>query len=60
MIVNLESKRSTILHVENKAANLYRPSDFVKSEEGSKIQKQLWKELSEKLEKIQPGIMANI
>lgn len=33
-------------------------SAFVKSEEGLKAQKKIWKELGEKLEKIQPGIMA--
>lgn len=39
---------------------IYRPSEFVKSEEGAKVQKQLWRELSEKLEKIHPGVMQNI
>ncbi|EJD44934.1 NAD(P)-binding protein [Auricularia subglabra TFB-10046 SS5] len=33
-------------------------SAFVKSAEGGKLQKRIWDELSEKLEKIQPGIMA--
>jgi hypothetical protein len=33
-------------------------SAFVKSKEGLEAQKKIWKELGEKLEKIQPGIMA--
>lgn len=37
-----------------------RYSDFVLSEEGMQTQKRLWSELSEKLDKIQPGIMQNI
>jgi retinol dehydrogenase 12 len=37
-----------------------RVSTFVTSEEGVETQKRLWTELSEKLEKIQPGIMGNI
>ncbi|KAK4156125.1 hypothetical protein C8A00DRAFT_41389 [Chaetomidium leptoderma] len=36
------------------------PSAFVLSPEGEKTQKQLWRELTEKLEKIHPGIMQNI
>jgi hypothetical protein len=35
-------------------------SAFVKSEDGQKAQKKIWKELGEKLEKIQPGIMQTI
>jgi retinol dehydrogenase-12 len=37
-----------------------RVSDFVTSKEGEETQKKLWTELSEKLEKIQPGIMSAI
>jgi retinol dehydrogenase-12 len=37
-----------------------RVSSFVTSEEGVETQKRLWRELSEKLEKIQPGMMGNI
>jgi hypothetical protein len=37
-----------------------RVSDFVTSKEGVETQKKLWIELSEKLEKIQPGIMSAI
>jgi NAD(P)-dependent dehydrogenase (short-subunit alcohol dehydrogenase family) len=37
-----------------------RVSAFVKSEEGQKAQKKIWKELGEKLDKIQPGIMQSI
>jgi retinol dehydrogenase 12 len=37
-----------------------RVSPFVTSEEGTETQKRVWAELSEILEKIQPGIMANI
>ena len=37
-----------------------RVSDFVTSKEGEEAQKKLWTELSEKLEKIQPGIMSAI
>jgi retinol dehydrogenase 12 len=33
---------------------------FVKGEEGQKAQKKIWKELGEKLDKIQPGIMQTI
>lgn len=36
------------------------PSKFVRSEEGRKTQERVWKELSAKLEEIQPGILANI
>ena len=35
-------------------------SAFVKSEEGRRTQKQVWSELSQKLEAIQPGILKNI
>lgn len=37
-----------------------RPSPLVLSEEGAKIQKRVWAEISQKLETIQPGIMANV
>ena len=37
-----------------------RPAPLVLSEEGVKAQKQIWEELSGKLEAIQPGIMANV
>ncbi|KAK4188855.1 putative short-chain dehydrogenase [Podospora australis] len=36
------------------------PSVWVQSEEGHEVQKQLWQELSAKLEMIQPGIMETI
>ena len=36
------------------------PSPFVRSEEGKKTQERVWKELSAKLEEIQPGILANL
>ncbi|KAG9230544.1 NAD(P)-binding protein [Amylocarpus encephaloides] len=35
-------------------------SSFVRSEDGQKAQKKIWKEILEKLEKIQPGISANL
>ena len=35
-------------------------SKLVKSEEGAEAQKKIWKELVEKLEKIEPRIMANV
>jgi hypothetical protein len=37
-----------------------RVSPFVTSEEGVETQKRLWAELSEILEKIQPGAVGNI
>ncbi|MCJ1224782.1 hypothetical protein MMC12_001427 [Toensbergia leucococca] len=37
-----------------------KPAPLVLSEEGVKAQKQIWEELSGKLEAIQPGIMANV
>ncbi|KAI9871247.1 MAG: hypothetical protein M1830_003144 [Pleopsidium flavum] len=37
-----------------------RPSALVRSEEGANVQKRIWDELSQKLETIQPGIMANV
>jgi hypothetical protein len=37
-----------------------RVSPFVTSEEGVETQKRLWAELSEILEKIQPGVMGNV
>lgn len=36
------------------------PAPFVLSEEGKKTQERAWKELSQKLEAIQPGILGNI
>ncbi|KAK4112781.1 putative short-chain dehydrogenase [Canariomyces notabilis] len=36
------------------------PSTFVLSEEGGKVQKQLWDELMAKLEKVHPGVTQNI
>ncbi|KAK3177909.1 putative secondary metabolism biosynthetic enzyme [Lepraria neglecta] len=36
------------------------PSPLVRSEEGAKAQKQVWDELSQKLENVQPGIMTNV
>jgi hypothetical protein len=37
-----------------------RPLPFVLSKEGLKTQKRVWDELNAKLEKIQPGILADI
>jgi hypothetical protein len=39
---------------------MFRPSPFVRSEEGAKAQAKVWAELSKKLETIQPGIMSNV
>ena len=36
------------------------PSPFVLSQEGRVTQKRVWEELSQKLEKIRPGVMANL
>jgi hypothetical protein len=36
------------------------PSPFVMSEEGGRVQKRVYEELSQKLEKIHPGIIATI
>ncbi|KAL6716738.1 hypothetical protein ACLMJK_006306 [Lecanora helva] len=36
------------------------PAPLVRSEEGVKAQKQIWDELFQKLEKIQPGVMSNV
>ncbi|GAB7353681.1 hypothetical protein MBLNU459_g4087t1 [Dothideomycetes sp. NU459] len=36
------------------------PSKFVRSEEGAQAQKKVWKELSARLEAIQPGILNNL
>jgi retinol dehydrogenase-12 len=36
------------------------PSEFVRSEEGTRVQKKVWAELTAKLEKIVPGITANL
>jgi len=36
------------------------PSSFVRSKEGAEVQAKVWQELSEKLEKIQPGILKNL
>ena len=35
-------------------------SEFVRSEDGQKAQKKIWKELTEKLEAIEPGIMGQV
>lgn len=37
-----------------------QPSDFVRSEEGAKVQERIWEELKVILERIQPGILENI
>lgn len=39
---------------------IFSPSALVRSEEGGRVQKQVYEELSAKLEKIHPGITANI
>lgn len=39
---------------------LSSPSAFVRSDEGGRVQKRVYEELSEKLHKIHPGIVANI
>jgi len=36
------------------------PSELVMSEEGAAVQKQLWAELTRRLEKIRPGVTANL
>jgi len=41
-------------------AQVTKPSPFVLSKEGLKTQKRVWDELNAKLEKIQPGILADI
>ena len=43
-----------------KANTLCSASGFVLSPESDGTQKQLWRELAEKLEKAHPGIMQNI
>lgn len=42
------------------SCRIVEPSPFVLSEEGKKTRDRVWKELSEKLEKIQPGVLASI
>jgi retinol dehydrogenase 12 len=39
---------------------IMEPSSFVRSKEGAEVQIKVWQELSEKLEKIQPGILKNL
>lgn len=39
---------------------ILEPAPLVTSEEGVKLQKRVWTELSEKLEKIHPGILKNL
>lgn len=41
-------------------SSLQSPSGFVLSPEGEKTQKQLWQELTARLDKIHPGIIQNI
>ena len=36
------------------------PSEFVRSVEGAQVQKKVWAELTAKLEKIVPGVTANL
>lgn len=36
------------------------PSELVRSEEGARVQKKVWAELTAKLEKIVPGVTANL
>ena len=36
------------------------PSSFLETEDGKRVQEQVWVELSRKLEEIQPGVMNNL
>jgi len=42
------------------ADEAYRPSPYILSDKGQKMQKKIWRELSEHLERIEPGIMKNV
>ncbi|MCJ1465663.1 hypothetical protein MMC07_004282 [Pseudocyphellaria aurata] len=42
------------------SCQIEEPSAFVRSEEGARTQKRVYDQLSQKLEKIHPGIMANV
>jgi retinol dehydrogenase-12 len=39
---------------------IMEPSVFVRSAEGKKAGERVWRELSEKLEKIEPGVLKNL
>jgi retinol dehydrogenase-12 len=39
---------------------IMEPSAFVRSAEGKKASERVWEELSEKLEKIEPGLLKNL
>ena len=63
MILKLGSE--DYLQVPYKAMDLLtshpiRVSSAVSGKEGAKLQKRVWKELADKLEGIQPGILQNI
>lgn len=60
--VGWKSKSSIALTMEGVDGSDFSISvaPFVTSEEGMKTQRRIWNILSAKLEKIQPGIMANI
>ena len=36
------------------------PSEFVRSAEGEEVEQRVWRELSQKLDRIQPGVLRNI
>lgn len=61
MTVNQDSKSHRVPTLAKSFANNpRRVSGFVTSEEGMRVQKQPWRELSGLLENFQPGIMQNI
>lgn len=39
---------------------IMQPSAFVRSAEGKRASERVWEELSEKLEKIEPGVLKNL
>ncbi|MCJ1470924.1 hypothetical protein MMC07_009572 [Pseudocyphellaria aurata] len=58
--LKLAFARSTEVGSRTLVTGVEQTSLFVRSEEGARTQKRVYEELSEKLEKIQPGIMANV
>lgn len=41
-------------------AGVGKTSTYITSEQGLKTQRKLWEELGEKLDKVEPGVMAEI
>ena len=48
------------MQAERTFIDLHRPAPLVTSDEGARVQKKVYEELTQKLEKIEPGIMSHV